>query len=231
MVGFDGINSSLRRRLFGAEHDPVETGFGVWRIELPRPESVRYAAMFHGINVKAGYVPLNAQEMYLLVVTPESRAVRYDKTDLANQLKAKLAPFEGPIGEIRDNLRPDDNVAFGLLTEVPLPLPWHEGRVIVLGDAAHACVPHLAQGAGMAIEDAVLLAEELDQDRDLEVSLQTLEARRFPRTKFVQDVSRAVLFGEMQPVDEESLAATVVELRAELTERMNGSDTFLNQPA
>ena len=231
VVGFDGINSSLRRRLFGAEHDPVETGFGVWRTELPRPEHVRYAAMFHGINVKAGYVPLNEQEMYLLVVTPESRAVRYDKADLVNQLKAKLAPFVGPIGEIRNNLRPDDNVAFGLLTEVPLPLPWHEGRVIVLGDAAHACVPHLAQGAGMAIEDAVLLAEELDQARDLEASLHTLEARRFPRTKFVQDVSRAVLFGEMHPVDEESLAATVVELRAELTGRMNGSDTFLNQPA
>ncbi len=231
VVGFDGIKSDLRRQLFGARYDPVETGYGVWRIELPRPERVRHAAMFHGINVKAGYVPLNEQEINLLVVTPESRDVRYDKADLANVLRAKLAVFDGPIAEIRDNLRPDDSVAFGLLTEVPLPLPWHKGRVIVLGDAAHACVPHLAQGAGMAIEDAVLLAEELDQDRDLEASLQALEARRYPRAKFVQDVSRAVLFGEMKPIDEESLAATVAELRAELTGRMNGSDTFLNQPA
>ena len=231
VVGFDGIKSGLRRQLFGPEHDPVNTGYGVWRTEIPRPDVVRYAAMYHGINVKAGYVPLNEQEMYLLVVTPESGDVRYEERDLAELLRTKLADFEGPIAEIRDNLRSGDDVAFGLLTEVPLPLPWHRGRVIVLGDAAHACVPHLAQGAGMAIEDAVLLAEELDQDRDLEVSLEALEARRYPRVKFVQDVSRAVLYGEMQPIDEESLAATVAELRAELTGRMNGSDTFLNQPA
>jgi hypothetical protein len=44
-----------------------------------------------------------------------------------------------------------------------LPAPWYQGRIILTGDAAHAVTPHLAQGAGMVMEDALVLADELDK--------------------------------------------------------------------
>jgi salicylate hydroxylase len=71
------------------------------------------------------------------------------------------------------------------------PLPrWSKGRVVLLGDAAHATLPFLAQGAVMALEDAVVLAQETTAARPLEEAFHTYEARRKPRTARVQEQSR-----------------------------------------
>jgi 2-polyprenyl-6-methoxyphenol hydroxylase-like FAD-dependent oxidoreductase len=61
---------------------------------------------------------------------------------------------------------------------------------VLIGDAAHASSPHIAQGAAMAIEDAVVLADLLAGQEDVAAALQAFERRRFPRCKFVQDLSR-----------------------------------------
>ena len=87
--------------------------------------------------------------------------MRYAKEELVELLRERLEEFEGTIGEIRDGMPADSEVVYSPLSEVLLPTPWHKGRVVLGGDAAHACVPHLNQGAAMAIEDAATLADEL----------------------------------------------------------------------
>jgi 2-polyprenyl-6-methoxyphenol hydroxylase-like FAD-dependent oxidoreductase len=77
-----------------------------------------------------------------------------------------------------------------------LPSPWHRGRVAVIGDAAHTTTPHLATGAGIAIEDAVVLAEQLSADGPLPVLLDRFMARRFDRCRLV--VETAFELGEME---------------------------------
>ena len=77
-----------------------------------------------------------------------------------------------------------------------LPSPWHRGRVAVIGDAAHTTTPHLATGAGIAIEDAVVLAELLAAELPLPVLLEQFMARRFDRCRLV--VETAVKLGEME---------------------------------
>jgi len=74
--------------------------------------------------------------------------------------------------------------------------PWHKGRVVLLGDAIHASTPHLAQGAGMAIEDALVLADELEKAQAPEAAFEAYRARRFKRVEHV--AINSIRVGEMQ---------------------------------
>lgn len=231
VVGFDGVKSPLRRRVFGAEHDPVYTGYGVWRVTFPRSGPDRMSGVFQGINAKAGYIPLNPREMYLFLVTPEPEGQHYAKEDFHILLRERLAGFEGIPGGVREQLTPESDVVFSPLSEVLLPEPWHRGRIVIAGDAAHACTPHITQGAGMALEDGVVLAEVLTGDILIDDALSAFAARRYPRARLVQDVSRGILQAEMQVVSEDALAGAVAYMEANLVESMAGVDSVLRQPA
>ena len=76
---------------------------------------------------------------------------------------------------------------------------WGEGRVTLLGDAAHPMTPHLAQGAGQAIEDAVVLARHLGEDGDVVSALRSYERKRIPRTaQLVRENSAAAALARIQ---------------------------------
>jgi len=169
--------------------------------------------------------------MYLLLVHPEPHHARFDRSQHVDMLRERLAPFEGVIGDIRDNLADTDEVVYSPLSEIMLPAPWFKGRVLLCGDAAHACVPHTTQGAAMALEDAVVLPDELAAtDRPLAGRLQSFSERRYPRAKFVQDVSRGILEAEMQ-INAENIQHAFAHMREGLPGQMAGVDAFLNQPA
>jgi 2-polyprenyl-6-methoxyphenol hydroxylase-like FAD-dependent oxidoreductase len=230
VLGFDGIKSPLRRRLFGEANEPVYTGYGVWRVTVPRPEHITYGAVYQSPRHKAGHIPLSEETMYLFLVTPEPEGAHYDPADFRTLLSERLEEFEGVVGDIRDNLTDDDDIVFGPLSEVLLSAPWHRGRVAIGGDATHACTPHITQGAGMALEDAVVLADELGGELPIEQALANYAERRYPRAKFVQDVSRGILQAEMS-ITEETLAVAIEHMAAELPGQFAGVDAFLNQPA
>jgi len=63
--------------------------------------------------------------------------------------------------------------------------PWHAGHTVLIGDAAHATTPHLASGAGLAVEDALVLAEELDRAHSYEEAIQRFTDRRYERCRAV----------------------------------------------
>ena len=76
---------------------------------------------------------------------------------------------------------------------------WHTGRVVLIGDAAHAGPPHMGQGGCMAMEDALVLSECLRAADTVEGALDTYVARRRPRTDWVQEQSRAALAASLLP--------------------------------
>ena len=76
------------------------------------------------------------------------------------------------------------------LEEVALEAPWFRTRTLLIGDAAHASLPHMAQGAAMAVEDAVVLAELAAADLPMEERLAQFMARRYERCRYVQQTSR-----------------------------------------
>ncbi len=197
-IAFDGIRSATRRALFGDAHEPRYTGYSVWRKTVPRPAGLDFTEAYIGERAKASVILLTESTMYLLVVTEEPVTWRPPTAQLHTLLRERLAGFEGLIGRLRDTeLDGPDGIVYSPLEEVVLPLPWSVGRVIVLGDAAHACTPHLTQGAAMALEDAVVVADELGSDADVVAALQRVGPRRIGRVGAVQRVSEELLRAEM----------------------------------
>jgi 2-polyprenyl-6-methoxyphenol hydroxylase-like FAD-dependent oxidoreductase len=190
VVGADGIRSKVRKLLFGNQFDPQFTGLSAWRYTTRRPEHLTYQSMYLGVGLKAGLVPLTADTMYLLLVSkePDNPWIPPDQT--APRLFQYMKSFKGMIGTLRDEVANAREVLYTPIEEVMLPLPWHRGRVVLIGDAAHALSPHIAQGATMAIEDAVVLAELIGKDGAIPDLLTEFERRRFSRCKFVQELSR-----------------------------------------
>jgi 2-polyprenyl-6-methoxyphenol hydroxylase-like FAD-dependent oxidoreductase len=230
VVAFDGIKSEMRRRLFGDGFEPVYTGAAVWRVGAPRLPEVVCGGLYQSPSRKAGRTPLGEDKMYLLLVTEEPAGVRYAKDDLVELMRERLEEFEGTIGEIRDGMTADSEVVYSPLSEVSLPTPWHKGRVVLGGDAAHACVPHLNQGAAMAIEDAAALADELVAGESVGAALAAFSERRYPRVKFAQKASRDVLDAERQ-INESNFEQSLVAMREHLPQAAGEVDEVFNQAA
>ena len=92
---------------------------------------------------------------------------------------------------------------------------WYKGRVILIGDAAHATTPHLGQGAGMAIEDSLVLAEELDRADSIDTAFRAFQQRRYERCRYIIDSSLAICrsqLGEGPHVDQAKASADMLEV-------------------
>jgi 2-polyprenyl-6-methoxyphenol hydroxylase-like FAD-dependent oxidoreductase len=233
IAAFDGIRSATRRRLFGPSCDAAYSGFGVFRIARPRPAELTGARVYQALGVKAGFMPLSAAAMYMYLVVDDPEGAIHDPAEFPRIMRERMAPFAADSlpGWARDGLGSETaGIVWSPISDVALPLPWFRGRVGVLGDAAHACAPHLAQGAAMALEDAVVLAEELAAAGPLAERLERFQQRRFPRVKFVQDVSHAILAAEMG-IDESNYRAAYADMCAHLPEQSRQTDRRLDQPA
>lgn len=196
VVGADGLYSRIRGLLFGEQYRPRFTGQSVWRYNFPRAAGIDHLATFQGPAGNAGLVPLGRDQMYLLVTSHEPANPRMDAATLATQMRQRLNGFTGLIGELREQILDSDQVVYKPLEVVFVSEPWYRGRVVLIGDAVHATTPHLGQGAGMAIEDAVVLGEELVADGSVEQQLERFMARRYERCKFISESS--VLAGDKE---------------------------------
>lgn len=214
VVGFDGARSQVRTYLFGDRYQPEYTGSGVWRATIARPDYLTEIVVAMGPNnTKAVLTPISRDEMYFGLVTPEPGNPRHAPEDFVRLFRERTAFFSGRLGELRDSVSDDSNRVYTPLESVFVREPWFKGRVVIAGDAAHTAPPHLSQGAAMALEDAVTLAEALDGDTDLNAALAAWYERRLDRVAFVADMSLALLrseTGAALTADDEALLAVGV---------------------
>jgi 2-polyprenyl-6-methoxyphenol hydroxylase-like FAD-dependent oxidoreductase len=194
VIGADGIHSLVRSLVFGQAHKAEYTGQVVWRYNVPRPADLDHLHMFVGRNGKAGFVPMAPELMYVLLIEnqpPENVQVPDDR--LAETMRERLAEFGGPVAEVRDTLITDDEkVVYRPVESFLMPPPWYWGRVVLIGDAAHATSPHVGQGAAMAMEDAVVLADVLGSELPLREALAQFMERRFARCESIWSISRQI---------------------------------------
>jgi 2-polyprenyl-6-methoxyphenol hydroxylase-like FAD-dependent oxidoreductase len=193
VVGFDGVQSRVREHLFGNRYALSFTGFSVWRAVLPRPADLTNIVMSISGDVKAVLTPISSETMYLGLVTPEPGNPRYTPAEFARLLRERMQSFSGLIGELRDSITEQHHISYAPLDYLIVREPWFRGRIAIAGDAAHTSSPHLAQGAAMAVEDAVTLAAALEQHSLLPEALETWYRRRRDRASFVADMSLALL--------------------------------------
>jgi 2-polyprenyl-6-methoxyphenol hydroxylase-like FAD-dependent oxidoreductase len=141
---------------------------------------------------KAGFIPLSPDLMYIFLVEtpPSGPPPRFPKDQLASAFRERLAGFGGPVAQIRDqDITNSSEVVYRPFETLLLPTPWYHGRVVLIGDAAHSMTAHVAQGAAMAIEDAIVLAEELTMQASLSAVLDRFMQRRYERCKTLVDIS------------------------------------------
>ena len=165
--------------------------------------------------IGVGLVPLSAEMMYMYVTTPEPGNPRYEHDSLAKVMREKLAGAPPGIAEYVNNITDNDGVVYKPLEAHLLEGDWFAGNVIIIGDAAHGTTPHLGQGAGMAIEDAMVLAEELANHTDLQPAFQAYRQRRFERCRYIVEKSREI--GESQlglrpPADQAAATAEMFKV-------------------
>ncbi|HEX8445963.1 MAG TPA: FAD-dependent oxidoreductase [Sphingomonas sp.] len=197
VVGADGLYSQTRTMIFPDAPRPQFTGQSVWRYNFPRTPDVTGLCAFEG-PTGVGLVPLSDDIMYMYVTTAEPGNPRFARESLASVMRDRLSGVPAPeIRALADQISDDDAVVYKPLEWLFLEEAWHRGRVVLLGDAVHATTPHLGQGAGMAIEDSIVLAEELARADTPEAAFTAFHARRVERCRYIVEQSHAICMGQL----------------------------------
>jgi len=217
VVGADGIYSRTREQMFPDAPRPEYTGQSVWRMFVPRPPEVDRRHYFLGGAAKVGWTPVSATRMYLFAVERTPRVAR-EPHELPGHLAGLLEPYGGHVRRFRASIDGDTPIVFRPLESFDLPGPWHSGRVLLIGDAAHPTTPQLASGAGIAVEDALVLAEELARHGSVAETFDAFTARREQRCRLVVESSIEIGRLEQRQAPPEAQTAVVERALAKLTE-------------
>ncbi|WP_077035459.1 FAD-dependent oxidoreductase [Pelomonas sp. KK5] len=197
VIGADGLYSKVRETLFPEAPKPAYSGQGVWRAVLPRPAEVQRTMMWLGPKVKTGVNPVSQSEMYLFVTEDRPTHSFIDPKLWPQMLAELLAPFPAPLMQsVRAQLGEHSQIVYRPLEQLLMPQPWAKGRVLLIGDTVHATTPHMASGAGIGIEDAIVIAEELDRAASVPEALEKFQKRRWERCCMV--VKNSARLGEIE---------------------------------
>lgn len=215
VIGADGAHSRIRDLLFPDAPKPEYTGQSVWRVVVPRPASIDRRHYFLGGPVKVGLSPVSRDEMYLFLLQARPQRDRIPQFGAHGELARLLEGYGGILNDIRASLGSHTSIIFRPVDALVLDPPWFRGRVLLIGDAAHPTSPQLASGAGMAIEDALVLGEELMRGESIAHACDAFMSRRFGRCGLVVRNSleigrvekRGGSVGEQTALVEESLRA------------------------
>jgi len=199
LVAADGIRSRTRR-LLGIDVEPRSVGMGIWRVVAERPAEMECSELYYGgPKYKAGYTPISGDLCYAFLLEENLDRSYVGEHSNGAVLKEHGQGYGGIWGQVRDSLADDAMVNYQWIETVRLEDPWYRGRSIVIGDAAHACPPLIAQGAAMCAEDAVVLAELLTSGDPVEKALRDFMDRRLPRVTMVLDNSLQLAEWEIHP--------------------------------
>jgi 2-polyprenyl-6-methoxyphenol hydroxylase-like FAD-dependent oxidoreductase len=198
VVGADGIFSKLRAQVFPDAPIPTATGQVIYRIVAERPSGFECTHFFLGSDCKVGFNPVSSTHMYMFLLHRAPADPWIEATSQPQKLYEAMEGFGGFVPQVRETVRTTNarTVNYRQLEVLLVPAPWHRGRVVLIGDAAHATTPHLASGAGMAIEDGIVLAEEIAARATLDEALARFMARRFERCRLV--IENSVELGRLE---------------------------------
>lgn len=190
VVGADGISSTVRT-LALSTRPPAYTGAMAWRSVAPtRPHGLTNLQFLLGEGCFFGLCPVGDGRTYGFgnITGPRAHEPMAGRLD---RLRRHFAGFGDIVQDYLAALTCDEQIHCGPIDWIALD-KWYDGRVVLIGDAAHASSPMIGQGGCMAMEDACVLAESLSSHVTLTEALAAYAARRLPRTSRVHQQSDAV---------------------------------------
>ena len=188
LIGADGVKSAVRAQIAGADH-AAYTGDAAWRLTLSTDQlpddfmgRVMSVWMGPGRHVVCYYLRGGALLNFVgLVETEEISEESWTAKFPWERLKADFEGWHEDIQAVIDSVDKDSCFRWSLYYRPPIAT-WSTGRATLLGDAVHATLPYLAQGAAMAIEDAAVLTRALQSTDSVADALQLYERNRIERT-------------------------------------------------
>jgi 2-polyprenyl-6-methoxyphenol hydroxylase-like FAD-dependent oxidoreductase len=198
LIGADGVWSKVRELAFGDEPAPAFTGQTAWRVMVPRaPEVDEGVVVYTGPRGRVGCNPVSADEMYVFVLENTPQPSRPPQEEWPAKVREMLAGYGPVIERARGQVAGPSQIDRRSLHALLVRKPWYRGRVLLIGDAAHAPTPHLGMGAGIAIEDAVVLGDVLGPGAGpggVDGALERFMERRYERCRLV--VENSLQLGE-----------------------------------
>ena len=189
LVGADGLRSTVRRLVWPDTSPPRYAGYTAWRWVTPSlPGGPDGGGESWGVGTRFGHAPLPDHRVYCYATANTPEGATGPAGELA-ELRARFGDWHDPIPALvaaaagTDVLRHD-------LYELPGVRPFARGRVVLLGDAAHAMTPNLGQGACQALEDAATLGAVLAAEPSVVGALGRYDAVRRPRAQGIVKLSR-----------------------------------------
>lgn len=197
LIACDGASSSVRSKMF-PNSSLTYTGFSCWRgiIEYAPFKVTAYTETW-GARGRFGIAPLRDQQIfwYALKKSPEASNLR-EWTPI--DLLFNFFYYHDPIQEILENT-PNNQIIYDDLYELNPLTPLQSGNILLLGDAAHASMPNIGQGASQAIEDAVYLAKWISKEDSVLNAFKKYTQHRQERIKLIKDEMK--IYGLASQID------------------------------
>src|SRR6201991_4750428 len=197
VIGADGIRSFVQRGI-GLQSRPTSEGIMAYRGLIPAERltwanDLKDPALWLGSGRSFLLYPVAGGRLINMVAFVPTDTESEESWSAPGELKALAAEYAGWDKPVLDTISAlDETFRWGIYDRAALP-HWSTGRVTLMGDAAHPMVPHVGQGAGQSIEDAITLAVLIEGCRAADVAdrLKLYETLRLPRTSQVQALARA----------------------------------------
>lgn len=195
LIGAEGLRSPIRAQMLG-DGEPRISGHTTYRSVIPTdrmPEDLRWnaATLWAGPKCHIVHYPLKGGAVFNLVVTYH-RDLQEAISGRPVSREEVAQGFEHIHPRARQIIEHGDDWKLWVLCDRDPVETWVDGRVALLGDAAHPMLQYFAQGACMAMEDAVALSHCLENHGEIEAALQAYQAMRMTRTARVQMNSRLI---------------------------------------
>ena len=189
LIGADGLHSKLREALDGASKLTF-TNQVAWRALIPcETDAPPVAEVFMGEGRHVVSYPLRGGVLRNIVAIEERRRWTEESWSMRDDPMELRLAFESFAPRVRNWLEQADQVWLWGLFRHPVAKTWHRGGAAILGDAAHPTLPFLAQGANMALEDAWVLADELDKAARPEEGLAAYQLAREARCRRIVEAA------------------------------------------
>ena len=190
VIGADGIGSSTRTSIFPGVAKPTYSGQVSIRWMAPGP-FLEGEGWYNGSVGRLGFYHLPEQDLvYVPCVISMPEFIRKSDEEVHVLFNQLLDSYTAPaVQELRRRLTPDAKLIYRPYHWILMDAPWHRGRTLLIGDAAHATTAHMGMGGGMALEDAAVLGQCISAAATLDEALATFMSRRFDRVRTVVETS------------------------------------------
>ncbi len=188
LVAADGIHSAVRKKIM-PKAVLRYAGYTCWRAVIDASSfNLNETSETWGTARRFGLVPMKNNQLYWFACmnapVQNSRMKHFTKEDLLEQ----FSNFHYPIPQVIKATRNEQLIWNDIIDLKPVS-QYAFDKILLIGDAAHATTPNLGQGACQAIEDAVILADELLQNKDVTQAFRNFERRRIKRTREIVNAS------------------------------------------